>query len=263
MADQLLVDTVDLDYESLTEPIAERSFRAYHSPLAGKGWGKALVEIWTSKGVSAWIGLAIIQQETSYCVKGPKRDIDERNLANPFGARFGGYKKGHKFHHNFKKEKRAKNLILFPDHTASYVNKDHPEWSVEGYRLPTMRESVENAANRFKEKGWDYNETPEAYRKAINRHLVNLFEAFEIKRQGKGQTKPPLADQTQQQSGSGRGVTQQPANGKGIRPPSYLPPWVDLIPECYPACRSQPARWPRPWVDIIPESYLNPRDDPD
>jgi hypothetical protein len=230
MPPPMTADTIDLDYESLTPLIAEQVFRAYHSPLAGKGWAKALVEIWTKEGRSAWIGLAIIQQESSYCVANPDLDIDDRNLANPFSARW-------KKDKAFDKDGFRKNWLLKPDPAGSYTNLEHPELSTKGYRLPTLLESVQNAADIFKTRGWAYNEHPQAYKKAINGHIENLLTKFNIKKHGKGKTKATPPEQMQQRE---------------MPPPKFQLPWIDPNPA---------PRWPRAWVDIIPESYLNPSED--
>jgi hypothetical protein len=80
------VSNVDDLYGPLTEELANKVFQAYGSPLDGKG--KELITAFTAKGLSGWLGLAIIMQESSFANKDNNPSIDERNVANPFSVHF-------------------------------------------------------------------------------------------------------------------------------------------------------------------------------
>ena len=76
------VDNVEARFGPLTAEIAERVLNAYGSPLVGHA--QDLVSAFPN----AWIGLAIMMQESSFGNMGNNPGIDERNVANPFSVHF-------------------------------------------------------------------------------------------------------------------------------------------------------------------------------
>ena len=54
----ITTDKVDKKVGTLTAQVTEGVFEAYHSPLARKHNGAALVNAFQTYGISGWIGLA-------------------------------------------------------------------------------------------------------------------------------------------------------------------------------------------------------------
>jgi hypothetical protein len=92
MADlEITIGNVDEKLGKLTGDMATRILFALNSPLAR--WGSALVSMFDRENVSAWLGLAIIGAEASFGVNNGfdadhNRNVDERNIANPFSVHF-------------------------------------------------------------------------------------------------------------------------------------------------------------------------------
>ena len=80
---KVTLDTVDKVFGPLTEDIVTKVFAAYGSPLGGHQ-----SELISAFGARAWVGLAIIAQESSFANHKNNPELDERNDANPFSVHF-------------------------------------------------------------------------------------------------------------------------------------------------------------------------------
>src|SRR5436190_12561984 len=131
---EVTVDNADAVFGPLTEDVAKQVFAAYDSPL--KSHAADLIDAFTKAKVSAWIGLAIIAQESSFANRKNNEDLDERNEANPFSVHFtqpGHWPKGCK-----------RNALLIADTGASYEPEEKvgKTCAAAGHRLPTFAESA-------------------------------------------------------------------------------------------------------------------------
>lgn len=160
-------DTVEKDVGHLTWTLAEGVFEEYASPYWQHGKAKALIEIFTHEGVSPWIGLAVMKREASFGNKDNNHDLDERNIADPFGVHFNESKWP---------EGAKKNLLLVPDPNGHYENEKNPAASADGYRLPTFEESATRCAATIRRATLArYNPRGQIYKEEIDSHLRQLL----------------------------------------------------------------------------------------
>ncbi len=161
-------NTVEADVGHPTWTLTEAVFEEYRSPFWHTGKAKALLDIFDHAEVSPWIGLAVMKRESSFGNVANNPDLDDRNLANPFGV-----------HLNTNPAWPAhakKNLLLIADPGGSYVNRENPAASVQGYRLCTFEESAQAAASTLRRKGLGhYNERGAAYEVEIDDHLHDIL----------------------------------------------------------------------------------------
>src|SRR5690348_5812637 len=141
---EVTVDNADSALGPLTEDVVKQVFAAYDSPL--KGHEAELIDAFTKAKVSAWIGLAIIAQESSFANRKNNKDLAERNEANPFSVHFtqpGHWPKGCK-----------RNALLIADKGSRYEPEDKvgKTCAAADHRLPTFAESAAGAAKVVKEK---------------------------------------------------------------------------------------------------------------
>lgn len=167
------VDNVDKLYGSLTEDIAKQVFTAYGSPLAGNE--KSLISAFDAQGLSAWIGLAIIKQESSFANRANNPSIDERNEANPFSVHFNT---------DLKRWPKGcgKNLLLIGDAGKEYTPGEtvKKECAVKGFRLPTFAESAARAAKTIKDKGFEAYREEGGYKKDLNARLREIVSKIRL-----------------------------------------------------------------------------------
>jgi hypothetical protein len=168
------VDNVDKLYGPLTEDIAKQVFAAYGSPLAGNE--NSLISAFDAQGLSAWIGLAIIKQESSFANRANNPSIDERNVANPFSVHFNT---------NLKRWPKGcgKNLLLIEDTGKDYTPGEtvKKECAAKGFRLPTFAESAAKAAKIIKEKGFEAYREEGGYEKDLNARLREIVSKIKLK----------------------------------------------------------------------------------
>ncbi len=161
-------DTVDRDVGPLGLTLAEGILEEYESPFAGTGDAQILLNTFTEEHVSPWIGLAVMKRESSFGNKANNKDLDERNLADPYGVHF-----------NEKKDwpdGAKKNLLLVQDAHGSYVSKTNPAASVVGYRLPTFQESTTRCAVSIHNRSLiGYNPRGREYKAEIDDHLSQIL----------------------------------------------------------------------------------------
>jgi hypothetical protein len=150
----ITIDNVDERLGRLTGDKATRILFALNSPLAG--WGSALVSMFDRENVSAWLGLAIIGAEASFGINhgfdaDHNRNVDERNIANPFSVYFNNPKQW--------PVGCGRNSLLKHDVNGRYNVSDKKydgktiNCSAVGYRLPTFGESASGAIQTIKRKG--------------------------------------------------------------------------------------------------------------
>jgi len=171
--DPVTVDNVDKLYGSLTEGIAKNVFDAYSSPLAGNE--KSLISAFEAQGLSAWIGLAIIKEESSFANRANNPDLDERNEANPFSVHFNT---------DLKRWPKGcgKNLLLIEDNKKEYTPSEtvKKECAAKGFRLPTFAESAAGAAKIIKNKGFEAYREKGGYKEVLNSHLRNMISKIKL-----------------------------------------------------------------------------------
>src|SRR5262249_53010077 len=144
----------------------EKVLTLYGSPLAGQDLGVTLIDVFNSRGLNPWIGLALMKQESSFANPANNPNLDERNTANPFGA-------------HFKDPKMfpgcARESLLIPDDQAEFKGIAHPKCSIKGYRLPTFRESAEQAAKILKNKGYKGYNPRATYKGEVSSNLRDIL----------------------------------------------------------------------------------------
>jgi hypothetical protein len=160
------LDTIEHTFGPLTKEIAAQVFAAYDSPLAGHE--SELISAFDEAGLSAWIGLAIIAQESSFANRSNNASLDERNEANPFSVHFTAPQKWPKG--------CAKNALLIAAQGQNYEPEEKvgKNCAAKDHRLPTFADSAKAAAKIVKEKGFAvYREEP-GYEKDLNQRLNNI-----------------------------------------------------------------------------------------
>jgi hypothetical protein len=166
--EKLSTDTVERGLGALTWSLCEGVFEEYGSPFWHEEKAVSLIQEFTAHEVSPWTGLSVMKRESSFANKNNNHDIDERNVADPFGVHFN---ENPNWPANAKK-----NLLLVADADAEYINKVTPEASVKGYRLPTFTESARRCAATLKTRGLvGYNPRREAYKAEIDDHLRQIL----------------------------------------------------------------------------------------
>ena len=173
------VDNVDELYGPLTEDIAKQVFTAYGSPLVGHE--KELISAFKDQGFSAWLGLAIIKQESSFANRDNNPTIDERNVANPFSVHFNT---------NLKRWPKGcgKNLLLIEDTGKEYTPGEtvKKECAAKGFRLSTFAESAQASAKTMAKlgktkEGIDAYREEGGYKKDLNGQLNNILNKIKLK----------------------------------------------------------------------------------
>jgi hypothetical protein len=165
--DKTSTDTVERDVGLLSWTLANGVLEEYGSPFWHLGKAKVLIDIFTREEVSPWIGLAVMKRESSFGNVANNHDLDDRNLANPFGVHFNQDKR-------FDQVKR--NYLLVPDPSGSYTSDLKPAASVEGFRLSTFEESASAAAATIHKRTLSrYNVRGPAYKLEIDDHLRQLL----------------------------------------------------------------------------------------
>jgi hypothetical protein len=172
-AAEVTVDNVDSVFGPLTEDVAKQVFAAYDSPL--KGHEAELIDAFTKAKVSAWIGLAIIAQESSFANRKNNKDLDERNEANPFSVHFtqpGHWPKGCK-----------RNALLIADKGKDYEPEEKvgKTCAADGHRLPTFAESAAAAAKIVRDKGLEAYREEGGYAKDLNARLRDVARKIKLK----------------------------------------------------------------------------------
>lgn len=174
----MTVDNVDELYGGLTEDIAKQVFAAYGSPLAGHE--KELISAFQNQGLSAWMGLAIIKQESSFANKDNNPSIDERNMANPFSVHFNT---------NLKRWPKGcgKNLLLIEDAGKEYTPDKtvDSKCAAKGFRLPTFAESARASAKTMAKlgktkEGIDAYREEGGYKKDLNGQLRDIVNRIKL-----------------------------------------------------------------------------------
>jgi len=167
------VDNVDEVYGSLTDDIAKEVFAAYGSPLAGNE--KSLISAFDAQNLSAWIGLAIIKEESSFANRANNPDLDERNEANPFSVHFNTDRKRWP-------KGCGKNLLLIEDNKKEYTPGEtvKKECAAKGFRLPTFPESAAGAAKTIKNKGFEAYREKGGYKEVLNGHLRDMISKIKL-----------------------------------------------------------------------------------
>ena len=174
----LTVDNVDELYGPLTEDIANKVLNAYGSPLVGNE--KTLITDFVAEGVSAWMGLAIIKEESSFANRDNNPSIDERNVANPFSVHFNT---------NLKRWPKGcgKNLLLIEESGKDYTPGENvsKDCAVKGFRLPTFEESAKASAKTMAKlaktkKGIDAYREEGGYKGVLNGHLRNMVSKIKL-----------------------------------------------------------------------------------
>jgi len=163
--------TVEETFGPLTKEIGVKVFSAYESPLAGNE--SELISAFQGQGLSAWIGLAIIAQESSFANQSNNPDVDERNKANPFSVHFTSPKK-------FKGCGKNALLIAAPGENYTPSDKVGQKCAAADHRLPTFAESAKAAAKIVKEKGFAaYREEP-GYEKDLDQRLNDILRRIKL-----------------------------------------------------------------------------------
>jgi hypothetical protein len=166
------VDNVDDVFGPLTEDVAKQVFAAYGSPL--KGHEAELIAAFEKAKVSAWIGLAIIAQESSFANRENNKDLDERNEANPFSVHFTQPKQW--------PEGCKRNALLIADKGKKYEPEDKvgKTCAATDHRLPTFAESAAAAAKIVKDKGLEAYREQGGYAKDLNQRLHDITRKIKL-----------------------------------------------------------------------------------
>jgi len=161
------VDNVEARFGPLTAEIAERVLQAYGSPLADHA--QDLV----SAFANAWIGLAIMMQESSFGNSDNNPGIDERNVANPFSVHFTAPAKwpaGCK-----------RNALLKPEKGATYEPSGVPkECAARDHRLAKFAESAAAAAKVVAKGNLDAYREAAGYTKDINARIRDILRKIHL-----------------------------------------------------------------------------------
>jgi hypothetical protein len=163
-------DDVDEKVGPLTAEIAEKVLAAYGSPFAGQG--ATLVAAFEGQGVPAWIGLAIMKEESSLGNHDNNAGLDERNDANPFSVHFTQPERW--------SERCKKNALLISDPNGSYTSQVRAECSAKGVRLPTFQEAAKGSARTVQRKGLDAYREKSGYKAVINGHLNDMVRKIKL-----------------------------------------------------------------------------------
>jgi hypothetical protein len=109
-----------------------------------------------------------MKREASLGNTSNNKDLDERNLADPFGVHFNENPDW--------PAKAKKNVLLVPDAAHTYINKVIPEATAIGYRLPTFEESASRCAATIRKRTLvKYNPRGLAYKEEIDDHLRQIL----------------------------------------------------------------------------------------
>lgn len=161
------VDNVEARFGPLTAEIAERALKAYGSPLADHA--QDLVSAFQN----AWIGLAIMMQESSFGNMGNNPGIDERNVANPFSVHFTAparWPAGCK-----------RNALLKPEKGATYDPSGVPKnCAARDHRLATFAESAAAAAKVVAKGNLDAYREEAGYTKDINARIRDILRKIHL-----------------------------------------------------------------------------------
>jgi hypothetical protein len=153
-------------------------FTAYGSPLTGHE--KELIAAFADQGLSAWLGLAIVKQESSFANKDNNPDIDERNVANPFSVHFNT---------NLRRWPKGcgKNLLLIEETGKDYTPDKtvDSKCAAKGFRLPTFAESAQASAKTMAKlgktkEGIDAYREEGGYKKDLNGQLRNILSKIKL-----------------------------------------------------------------------------------
>jgi Domain of unknown function (DUF4157) len=164
--------TVEETVGLLTSELAAKAFTAYSSPLAGHE--DELIAAFDGQKLSAWIGLAIIAQESSFANQANNPSLDERNEANPFSVHFTSPTKWPKG--------CGKNALLIADAGKSYApsEKVNKQCAAKGHRLPTFAESAKAAAKVVATKGLAAYREAGGYEQDLNARLNNILQRIHL-----------------------------------------------------------------------------------
>jgi hypothetical protein len=166
------LETVDQIFGPLTAEIAARVFAAYDSPLAGNE--TELISAFADSKLSAWIGLTIIAQESSFANRNNNPSLDARNTANPFSVHFTSPKKWPKG--------CGKNALLVEAPGENYAPEEHVDkkCAAKDHALPSFARSAQAAAKIVKEKGLSvYREEP-GYEDDLNERLNSILRKINL-----------------------------------------------------------------------------------
>jgi hypothetical protein len=166
---KITLDNVEQVVGPLTAEIVEMVFTAYDSPLVKKGYGTNLISTFKQQMFSGWVGLAIIARDSSYANARNNKEIDDRNVANPFSAHFTHpnqvWHKDQYLDLENGKYICDKNSLLVPDANGSYDCSTHSICMVPGYRLATFKESAVKSASILRAVGYDHYRETAGYKK--------------------------------------------------------------------------------------------------
>jgi hypothetical protein len=112
-----------------------------------------------------------MKREASFGNKNNNKNLDDRNLADPYGVHF-----NEKHDKKDWPEGQGRNKLLVRDPAGSYVNKANPAASVVGYRLPTFLESTTRCASTIHTRSLlGYNPRGRDYKDEIDGHLREIL----------------------------------------------------------------------------------------
>ena len=166
---KVTLDTVDKVFGPLTEDIVTKVFAAYDSPLGGHE--SELISAFADR---AWVGLAIIAQESSFANQKNNPSLDERNEANPFSVHFTNPAKWPKG--------CARNALLIADPGTTYEpsKKVGKKCAATGHRLPTFAESASASAKIVRGKGLAAYREEGGYEKDLNARLNDILKRIKL-----------------------------------------------------------------------------------
>ncbi len=163
-------------------PLLRTSQSGYSVPTTARWVGNetSLIYAFKAQDLSAWLGLAIIKEESSFANRANNPKLDERNEANPFSVHFNT---------DLKRWPKAcgKNLLLIKDAAKEYTPGDtvKKECSAKGFRLPTFDESAQASAKTMaklgkSKKGIDAYREEGGYKAVLNGHLRDMISKIKL-----------------------------------------------------------------------------------
>jgi hypothetical protein len=170
---KVTLDTVEKVFGPLTKDIVSKVFAAYGSPLSSHE--SELISAFEAHKLSAWVGLAIIAQESSFANQKNNPGLDERNEANPFSVHFTSPAKWPKG--------CARNALLIADPGKNYQpsEKVGKKCAATGHRLPTFAESASASAKIVDGKGLAAYREEGGYEKDLNARLNDILKRINLK----------------------------------------------------------------------------------
>ena len=168
---KVTLDTVEKVFGPLTKEIVTNVFAAYGSPLGGHE--SELISAFGAHKLSAWIGLAIIAEESSFANRKNNPNLDERNEANPFSVHFTSPKKW---------PGCGRNALLIADPGKTYEpsEKVGKKCAATGHRLPTFAESADASAKAVATNGLAAYREEGGYEPDLNARLNDILKRIKL-----------------------------------------------------------------------------------